>query len=97
MLPAHKHFLIHDERKLKVFDGDIEAPNLGLSAAALAEIKSTATIYIHAASSINLHRSLSSISTSVLTPTLEIASLALSSPLSPKFVYISTAYANAHL
>ena len=55
------------------------------------------TVYIHAASSINLQRSLSSISTSIVEPSLAIAEIALSSPRMERFVYVSTAYANAHL
>ena len=88
---------IWEGNRIEVFDGDIEKSNLGLSEAALAEIKASATIFIHAASSINLQRSLSLISKSVIQPSLQMADLALVTPTFRQFVYVSTAYANAHL
>ena len=96
-LPAEKLTIIRDSDRVQVLDGDIEKAGLGLEEEKLLEIQSTVTVYIHAASSINLQRSLKSIATSVVEPSLAIAEIALSSPRMAQFVYISTAYANAHL
>ena len=88
---------IWDSDRIEVFDGDIEKPGLGLAEDVLSKIKSFVTIYIHAASTISLQRSLASISTSIVEPSLLMADIALCSPRMERFVYISTAYANAHL
>lgn len=60
-------------------------------------ILSESSIIIHTASSINLVHSLPKIAKSVIYPTLELAKLAIASQHVERFVYISTAYANAHL
>ena len=97
LLPTQQYQLLRNSDKIRIFDGDLKKNKLGLTDEATSEIRDTATIYIHAASSINLHRPLPSIASSIVSPSLELADLALSSPHLTTFAYISTAYANAHL
>lgn len=98
MLPYKQYQRLRDnEDRIRILDGDIQKPQLGLSENTMSEIQSTATIYIHSASSINLRRPLPSIATSVIEPSLQLAEIALASPQLQTFAYISTAYANAHL
>ncbi|KAL8882704.1 MAG: hypothetical protein Q9198_000337 [Flavoplaca austrocitrina] len=96
-LPFRKWEGIKQVGAVRILDGDIEKPRLGLSEEDILEVQTTTTIYIHCACSVNLQRSLSSISKSVIEPSLVIADLALASPNLDSFVYVSTAYANAHL
>lgn len=60
-------------------------------------MKGDVNIYIHLACSISLRRPLPEIAKSIIDPTLEMAKIALASTSFERFVYISTAYANAHL
>ena len=98
MLPFQQYQRLREnEERIRIVDGDIEKPQLGLSADTISEIKATTTIYIHAASSTNLRRPLASIANSVIKPSLQLADIALASPHLHTFAYISTAYANADL
>lgn len=82
--------------RIEVLDGDITQPNFGLSTESLAAVME-ASVVIHAASSINLAHPLTRIAKSVIYPSLELAKLVLNSTNLDRFVYISTAYSNAHL
>jgi fatty acyl-CoA reductase len=77
-------------------EGDLTQPSFGLVQEAL-HVLSESSIIIHTASSINLVHPLPKIAKSVIYPTLELAKLAIASQQVERFVYISTAYANAHL
>lgn len=87
---------LRDSRRIHAVDGDLTQPKLGLDPEALQAL-SESSIIIHTASSINLVHPLPKIAKSVIYPTLELAKLAIGSPQVERFVYISTAYANAHL
>ena len=65
--------------------------------AIITSLRERANIVIHAASSINLRHNLSRIAPTIVQGTLNVADFALSCPALDRFVYISTAYANAHL
>ena len=82
---------------MTVWDGDLTKPQLGLDNDMISQLKEYANIYIHAASSISLRRSLPVIATSIVNPSLELAEIALSSKRLERFLYVSTAYANSHL
>ena len=98
MLPYKQYQRLRDnEDRIRIFDGDMQKPQLGLSENAISEIKATITIYIHSASSTNLRRPLASIAASVIEPSLQLAGIALASPHLQTFAYVSTAYANSHL
>ena len=98
MLPYKQYQRLRDNgERIRILDGDIQKPQLGLSNSTISEIRSTITIYIHTASSTNLRRPLASIAASVIEPSLQLAEIALASPHLQTFAYVSTAYANAHL
>ena len=98
MLPYKQYQRLRDNgERIRILDGDIQKPQLGLSNSTICEIRSTITIYIHTASSTNLRRPLASIAASVVEPSLQLAEIALASPHLQTFAYVSTAYANAHL
>ena len=98
MLPYKQYQRLRDNgERIRILDGDIQKPQLGLSNSTVSEIRSTITIYIHTASSTNLRRPLASIAASVIEPSLQLAEIALASPHLQTFAYVSTAYANAHL
>ena len=78
-------------------DGNLCEPSLGLSEDEVSLLKGNVNIYIHLACSISLRRPLPVIAKSIIDPTLELARIALASSSLERFVYISTAYANAHL
>lgn len=82
---------------MTVLEGDITEENMGLSDSDIQTLHNTVNIVIHAASSINLRDPLKKLAHSVIAPSLAIADLALESPKLERFVFISTAYANAHL
>lgn len=83
--------------KITGWDGDITQPALGLSEKHIQILRSQVDYFIHTASSINLAASLSRITPSVILATLEAARLALGCKKLAHFVYVSTAYVNAHL
>ena len=60
-------------------------------------LKSKVHIVIHAAASIDLRNSLRELSYTVIAPTLCLTQYALKFPNLERFVFLSTAYANAHL
>lgn len=88
---------IRTKRNIFILGGDLSRPNLGLEEDTISHLKSDVNIYIHLACSISLRRPLHVIAKSIIDPTLELAKIALTSTSLERFVYISTAYANAHL
>ncbi|KAI9925340.1 hypothetical protein AWENTII_011819 [Aspergillus wentii] len=86
-----------ESKKITVINGDISIPKMGLWFDTLEELEQSVNIVIHATSSIDLLGDLGEMSRSVIAPTLELASLALNFQNLERFVYVSTAYCNAHL
>lgn len=82
---------------MTVLEGDITKENMGLSDSDIQTLHNTVNMVIHAASSINLRDPLKKLAQSVIAPSLALADLALGSPKLERFVFVSTAYANAHL
>ena len=96
-LPSEHPEAIRKHATVTVWDGDLTKPQLGLDNDMISQLKESVNIYIHAACSINLRRSLPVIATSIVDPSLELAEIALSSKCLERFLYVSTAYANSHL
>lgn len=88
---------MQDRNRVQVWEGDITLPRLGLSLEAQTILRKSVSLVIHCASSINLRHSLARIAPEIIYPTLELAELILSSTALKRFVYVSSAYANAHL
>ncbi|KAJ5634763.1 hypothetical protein N7528_002605 [Penicillium herquei] len=86
-----------DSNRLIVLDGDILLSNLGLSKFDLDILRHDTEIVIHAASSINLGKRLDGVFNSIVEASQMMFNLALSCPNLDRFVYVSTAYSNAHL
>ncbi|PLB48480.1 putative male sterility domain-containing protein [Aspergillus steynii IBT 23096] len=83
--------------RLLVLDGNIIKPNMGLSDSQVDIVREDVEIVIHAASSINLTSNLSSLAPTVIKATEIVAQFALACSFLTRFVYVSSAYANAHL
>lgn len=94
--PQYADTLCKSDR-LIVLNGDIRHPRMGLSDSQISMVRENAEIFIHAASSINLTSSLADLATPIVKATEMAAELALSCQHLTRFVYVSSAYANAHL
>ncbi|GAB7341288.1 hypothetical protein MBLNU457_7559t1 [Dothideomycetes sp. NU457] len=90
---AHR---LRSSGKIIPVNGDIEKPNLGLSPPDLRRIQQQTNFIIHSASSLNLKSKLARLMPSVVEASLAMTDLALSCPNLDRFVYVSTAYANAN-
>ena len=97
VLPQDQFQEICTGSDISILDGDISRSRLGLEEDDISHLKGNVNIYIHLACSISLRRTLPVITKSVIDPTLELAKIALASSALERFVYISTAYSNAHL
>ena len=97
ILPPDQFRNIRTGRDIFILDGDLGRPRLGLGEDDISHLKSNVNIYIHLACSISLRRPLAVMAKSIIDPTLELAKIALTSTSLERFVYVSTAYANAHL
>ena len=80
-----------------MLDGDITAIDFGLSTDDLQVLKETVNIVIHSASTIHLRMPLKELAYTVIAPSLWLADTAFHFKNLTRFVFISTAYANAHL
>lgn len=96
-LPSATVSQIRESGKVVAWDGDITAPNFGLSLEQLDIIRAKATIIVHSASTINLRRSVAQLVPSILLSSVALAELALECPNLNRFVYVSTAYSSAFL
>jgi nucleoside-diphosphate-sugar epimerase len=83
--------------RVSALDGDILQPNMGLPEHDLFTLRKKVNIVIHTASSINLGKSLRSLTGSVIEASVMMAEFALSCETLERFVYVSTAYSNSHL
>jgi len=97
VLPPQLVADLKDCQRISVLDGDITRENFGLDDQTVAGLRKRVSIFIHAASSISLHNSLSNMAWSVVYPSLAAAKLALSFAYLERFVFVSTAYVNGFL
>ncbi|KAJ5132362.1 hypothetical protein N7448_006520 [Penicillium atrosanguineum] len=86
-----------DPCRLTVLDGDILTPNMGLDERDSNILRGEANVIIHAASSINLAKSLNDLKNVIVGASEMVAGFALGCKSLDCFVYVSTAYANSHL
>jgi fatty acyl-CoA reductase len=84
-------------QRVSVLDGDITKENFGLNDQTIAGLRERVSIFIHAASSINLCDGLPKMASSVVHPSLAAARLAFSFEHLERFVFVSTAYVNGFL
>ncbi|KAJ5367102.1 hypothetical protein N7541_001043 [Penicillium brevicompactum] len=83
--------------RVTAMNGDILLPNLGLSQGDLSTIQEQVDVIIHSASSINLGKPLSGLKDVIVGASEMITEIALNCTNLDRFVYVSTAYANAYL
>ncbi|QQK39689.1 Male sterility, NAD-binding [Penicillium digitatum] len=98
MLPSSTaQTLITDER-ITFLDGELgNTTTMTLSEETLQMLKRTVQIVFHAATSAQLHKTLPELAHTVLAPSICLTTYALKFPNLERFVFFSTAYANAHL
>jgi fatty acyl-CoA reductase len=97
LLLPHLVVELHTSQRVSVLDGDITKDNFGLDDHAIAGLRKRVSIFIHAASSINLRDGLAKMASVVVHPSLAAAKLALSFTHLERFVFVSTAYVNGFL
>ena len=95
-LGSERANIIRNTNKIVCFDGDIEKPLLGLKDTEVAIIKEHVQIIIHSASSINLRAPLAKLISPIINASLSVAMLARECSKFERFVYISSAFSNAH-
>ncbi|KAJ5788564.1 hypothetical protein N7457_003554 [Penicillium paradoxum] len=97
-LPKSVANRLTENPRLTIFDGELgETSRMNLSEETIQMLKQTVHIVFHAASSIKLQNSLRELAYTVLAPSLCLTQYALKFPNLERFVFFSTAYANAHL
>ncbi|KAJ5777026.1 hypothetical protein N7520_000272 [Penicillium odoratum] len=77
--------------------GDITLKKMGLHETDWRQLKKSVQVIIHAASPISLTSSLQNLATSIIAPSISLAETAMEFEDLQNFIYISSAYANAHL
>ncbi|KAJ6129958.1 hypothetical protein N7512_002738 [Penicillium capsulatum] len=83
---------------MTILDGELgDTATMNLPDETLQMLKQTVHVMIHVAASIELKNSLRELSYTVVAPTLCLVQYALKFPNLERFVFLSTAYANAHL
>jgi hypothetical protein len=98
MLPASTAKILTESQLLTVLDGELgDTATMDLPEETLQMLKRTVHIVIHAACSVQLQSSLRELAYSVMAPSLCLTKYALKFPNLERFVFFSTAYANAHL
>ncbi|THC88879.1 hypothetical protein EYZ11_011673 [Aspergillus tanneri] len=96
-LPRETVEMMTDPQLLTVLEGDMLLPDMGLAQDQLALLRTQAEVIVHAASSIALLKPLEKIFRPVIVATERLARLALGCERLECFVFVSTAYSNAHL
>ncbi|GFN14356.1 male sterility domain containing protein [Aspergillus tubingensis] len=89
--------MLLESKKLVVLEGDVTFPSMGLSKSDQEMLRENINIVIHAASPINLGRPIHTVSRGIIGATEMVAEFASSFRALDRFVYVSTAYTNAHI
>jgi thioester reductase-like protein len=98
MLPVPIANTLSQSNRMTILDGELgDTATMDLPEETLQMLKETVHIIIHAAASIELKNSLRELSYTVIAPTLCLVKYALKFPNLEKFVFLSSAYVNAHL
>ena len=98
MLPASVANTLSGSNRMTILDGELgDTATMDLPEETLQMLKQRVHILIHAAASIELKNSLRELSYTVIAPTLCLTKYALKFPNLEKFVFLSSAYVNAHL
>ncbi|KAJ5400805.1 hypothetical protein N7465_011294 [Penicillium sp. CMV-2018d] len=98
ILPPSAAQILTQNERITILDGEMgNTATMNLSEETLRMLKQTVHIVFHAASSGQLHNSLRQLAYTVLAPSLCLTQYALKFPNLERFVFFSTAYANAHL
>ena len=98
MLPTSIATNLTQSERITILDGELgDTATMNLSHEELQMLKTTVHIIIHAAASIELKNSLRELSYTVIAPTLCLTQYALKFAYLERFVFLSTAYVNAHL
>ena len=84
-------------QRVEIVEGDLTKPDLGLNGDDRRLLAARVNLVIHCASPINLAAAFDKISPAVVDATRYLGRLALTWPQVDCFVYVSTAYCNAHL
>ncbi|KAJ5448211.1 hypothetical protein N7445_003032 [Penicillium cf. griseofulvum] len=98
MLPPFAAQILTQNERMTILDGELgNTATMSLPEETIQMLKQTVHIVFHAASSVELHNSLRELAYTVLAPSLCLIQYALKFPNLERFVFFSTAYANAHL
>ncbi|KAJ5678734.1 hypothetical protein N7462_006978 [Penicillium macrosclerotiorum] len=98
MLPKPLANVLTQSQRMTILDGELgDTATMNLPDDDLQMLKRTVHIIIHAAASIALKNSLRELSYTVIAPTLCLTNYALKFPNLEKFIFLSSAYVNAHL
>ncbi|BCR93373.1 uncharacterized protein AKAW2_10419A [Aspergillus luchuensis] len=89
--------MLFESKKLVVLEGDVSFPSMGLSKPDQEMLRENINIIIHAASPINLGSPLHKVSQGIIGATEMVAEFASSFRALDRFVYVSTAFCNAHI
>ncbi|OQE39356.1 hypothetical protein PENCOP_c007G07424 [Penicillium coprophilum] len=98
ILPPSAANILTENERLTILDGELgNTATMSLPEETIQMLKRTVHIVFHAASSVQLHNSLRELAYTVLAPSICLTQYALKFPNLERFVFFSTAYANAHL
>ena len=98
MLPPPIADILTSSHRMTILDGELgDTATMDLPDETLQMLKKRVHIIMHAAASIELKNSLRELSYTVIAPTLCLVKYALKFPNLEKFVFVSSAYVNAHL
>ncbi|KAJ5803470.1 uncharacterized protein N7503_005920 [Penicillium pulvis] len=98
LMPAHFAKVLYDSKCIKVMDGELgDTATMNLSDVDLQMLKRTVHIIIHAGATMEVTNSLRELSYKIIAPTLCLTQYALKFANLERFVFLSTAYTNAHL
>ncbi|KAJ5746599.1 hypothetical protein N7520_011781 [Penicillium odoratum] len=98
MLPGHVAKVLYDSKCLTVMDGELgDTATMDLSDKDLQMLKRTVHIIIHIGATMEFTHSLRELSYTILAPTVCLTQYALKFANLERFVFLSTAYVNAHL
>ncbi|KAJ5929036.1 hypothetical protein N7454_006884 [Penicillium verhagenii] len=98
MLPAHIAKVLYESKCMTIMDGELgDTATMDLSDDELQMLKRTVHVIIHAGATMEFTNSLRELSYKIIAPTVCLTQYALKFANLERFVFLSTAYVNAHL